>query len=149
MNQKTCPICGSPNPYEAFACVRCGNAFSATPYVDAIANPAPAAWAPPQPPSGYAPGYAPYAPAPAASADDDHLRWLSIAFYCVGAFVALVSCIPFIHVAIGIGLLATSATGGNDLPAAFSAHPAAITMLIDPFLPAWLKCPFHRCYTCL
>jgi hypothetical protein len=44
-------------------------------------------------------------------------------------------------------MTSAGATGSDDFLATFGAHPATITVLIDFFPSAGLKCPFHRVCT--
>jgi len=51
--------------------------------------------------------------------DENHLRLLSIFYYVVAAFAGFFSCIPFIHIAIGIAIV----SGAFD-PVSGDAPPA-------------------------
>src|SRR3974390_382662 len=51
--------------------------------------------------------------------DSEHLRLLSIFHYVVGGIMALLACIPIIHVLLGLGLIASPylfGTGRNAPP---------------------------------
>jgi hypothetical protein len=49
--------------------------------------------------------------------DESHLQLLSIFHYVVGGMTALIACIPFIHVFIGVAMLAgLFSDGGGDEP---------------------------------
>jgi len=50
--------------------------------------------------------------------DEQHLKLLSMFHYIVGGLTAFFSCIPFIHVAIGIAILC-GAFDGEDAPPKF------------------------------
>jgi hypothetical protein len=52
-------------------------------------------------------------PPPVPSPDADHLRLLSIFHYVVGGITALMACIPLVHLAMGIFMLAAPETFGN------------------------------------
>ena len=55
--------------------------------------------------------------AAAHNKESDYLRLLSIFHYVLAALQALGACMPFIHVAIGIGIIAGGAdVGGRHLP---------------------------------
>ena len=47
--------------------------------------------------------------------DLEHLKWLSISFYVYAGLTALFSCIPFIHLSIGIAMVTGSF--GDDVKA--------------------------------
>ena len=102
MNGTICGRCGAGNDPRGTVCARCGAGLTASPYVDAIVNHPPAWSQPPYPPAPV------QAPSPAfadAKRDSDHLRLLEIGYYIVGGMVALFSCIPLIHLTLGIGIL--------------------------------------------
>lgn len=50
------------------------------------------------------------------SKDLEHLGWLSIGFYVYAGLIALFSCLPFIHVFLGIGMLAGGFNEGPNPP---------------------------------
>lgn len=51
--------------------------------------------------------------------DLEHLRWLSIGFYVNAAIIALFSCIPFIHLFVGIAIVSGSFENVKDAPPPF------------------------------
>jgi hypothetical protein len=58
-----------------------------------------------------------FAPAGTPSNDEEHLRLLSICHYVSGALTAFFSCVPLIHVAIGLGVfLGTSGDASSNAP---------------------------------
>jgi hypothetical protein len=54
------------------------------------------------------------------SQDEQHLNLLSIFHYVVGGMTALFSCIPFLHVAMGVAMLCGAFEGGNPPPRFFA-----------------------------
>lgn len=52
--------------------------------------------------------------------DEQHLNLLSIFHYVVGGVTALFSCIPFLHVAMGIAMLCGAFEGENPPPRFFA-----------------------------
>jgi hypothetical protein len=128
MQEPTCTNCGRVNPPGATMCGWCGQAFSASPYVDAIfaepqrgADPR-FARAPGVPGRPYAP---PYAEAAAVNSDAEHLKILSVCHFVVGAIIGAFACIPVIHLVVGIVLLvAGSAAGGAE-----GAPPAIVGLM--------------------
>jgi hypothetical protein len=122
MENKKCTNCGLVNFATATACGRCGHAFSASPYVDAVfSNPG-------QYQQGLYPPAVPYAQgaAPAyVDRDAEHLRLLSIFHFVIGGFLGLVSCIPLIHLTVGLGLLVAGAASQD----AAGAPPAVLGLI--------------------
>jgi hypothetical protein len=126
MDNKKCTNCGLVSYGTATACGRCGQAFSASPYVDAVFAD-PNQWA-----GGGQYQQGPYPPAPPygqqvaggtfVDRDAEHLRLLSIFHYVVGAILGLMACIPIIHLLAGIGLLFVGAASQDES----GAPPAAL-----------------------
>lgn len=112
-----CPNCGQaqdvpePKPGEGVQCPTCLKVFIPLPH------PVPPPITPAPPPLFLAP------PSPAASPDKDqeHLRLLRIFYFVCGGITGFFSCIPLIHVALGIGFLVAphSFGGRGDAPPAF------------------------------
>jgi hypothetical protein len=124
MNNKKCTNCGLVNYMSTSACTRCGQAFSASPYVDAVVS-NPGGWQ-----GGPQFGHAPYPPTPPyaqhvagqlVDKDAEHLRLLSVFHYVVGSIIGLMACFPIIHLVVGIGLLVAgaSAQDPDNAPPAF------------------------------
>jgi len=67
------------------------------------------------------------------SQDEQHLDLLSIFHYVVGGITALLSCIPFLHVAMGIAMLCGAFEGQNPPPRAlgwlFILFPAVFILI--------------------
>lgn len=51
--------------------------------------------------------------------DYEHLRWLAIGFYVNAAITALFSCIPFVHLFVGIAMLSGQFEAGSNPPPPF------------------------------
>jgi len=126
MNNRKCTNCGLVNYPSATTCGRCGQAFSASPFVDAVF----ADSVPREPGPSFA--SAPYAPAPYArqfagetvGRDEEHLRLLSIFHYIVGGILGLTACIPIIHFVLGLFfVIGGAASNGNGGP------PAALGLI--------------------
>jgi hypothetical protein len=50
------------------------------------------------------------------SNDEEHLKLLSIFHFVMGGMIGLFSCIPFIHVGVGIAMLVGAFGHGHDAP---------------------------------
>ena len=76
--------------------------------------------------------------------DEQHLDLLSIFHYVVGGITALLSCIPFLHVAIGIAMLCGAFEGHNPPPRSFGWVP---WRMMDGGRATWIH-PVPRSVMC-
>ena len=55
--------------------------------------------------------------------DSDHLHWLSIAYVIVGILTALTSCLPLIHLFIGLAIINGKFPGNGQFPGVQEGGP--------------------------
>jgi hypothetical protein len=121
MKSKKCANCGLVNAAQETVCRRCGQAFTVTPFVDAvIAGPQP--WELAGPPAYPYGGPPPYAAGAAFDRDQEHLRLLSIFHYILAGLLALFGCVPIIHLVMGVVFIAV----GSDMPSHRGDPPPAV-----------------------